>query len=266
MFEARLAQGNLFKKIVEAIAPLVPEINIEITSSGLTIQAMDSGHVCLLLLELDAGTFDPFRCDKNITLGLQTQNLLKVLRCASNDDAITLRAKHDTDSMEVFIENTDQDRMSSFEIKLMDIDQERLGIPDRENDAVIKLPSTDFQRITRDVTQFGDSMVITCTKEGIQFATAPSNTDSSAKITLKEGASMDKKGEGVSIELSEPVAQTFACHYLGFFIKATPLSDRVTISVKDGQPMCLEYPIGSVGHLQYFLAPKVTDDIDDCKE
>ena len=63
---------------------------------------------------------------------------------------------------------------------------------------MIKLPSTDFQRITRDVTQFGDSMVITCTKEGIQFATPPSNTDGSAKMTLKEGAAMDKKGEGVS--------------------------------------------------------------------
>ena len=101
MFEARLAQGNLFKKIIEvrakfvcaktsfavclifnllplflssvqAISSLVSEINIEITSSGLTIQAMDSGHVCLLLLELDSSTFDPFRCDKNITLGVQT--------------------------------------------------------------------------------------------------------------------------------------------------------------------------------------------------
>ena len=64
----------------------------------------------------------------------------------------------------------------------------------------------------------------------------------------------------VSIELNEPVSQTFACHYVGHFIKATPLSDRVVISLKDGQPMCLQYPIGAVGHLQYFLAPKVTDD------
>ncbi len=55
--------------------------------------------------------------------------MLKVLRCAGNEDSITLRAKDDTDSMEVFIENTDQDRTSTFEIKLMDLDQERLGIP-----------------------------------------------------------------------------------------------------------------------------------------
>ncbi len=52
-----------------------------------------------------------------------------MLRCAGNDDCITLRAKDDSDSMEIFIENTDQDRTSTFEVKLMDIDQERLGIP-----------------------------------------------------------------------------------------------------------------------------------------
>lgn len=65
-------------------------------------------------------------------------------------------------------------------------------------DAILKLPSGEFQRITRDISQFSDSMVITCTKEGVQFATAPSTTDGSAKIILKEGAAMDKKGEGVS--------------------------------------------------------------------
>lgn len=52
-----------------------------------------------------------------------------MLRCADNDDSITLRAKDDSDSLEVFIENTDQDKMSTFEVKLMDVDAEHLGIP-----------------------------------------------------------------------------------------------------------------------------------------
>ena len=65
-----------------------------------------------------------------------------------------------------------------------------------EYDAVLKIPSGEFQRITRDISQFSDSMVISCTKEGVQFSTAPSTTEGSAKITLKEGAVMDKKGEG----------------------------------------------------------------------
>lgn len=65
--------------------------------------------------------------------------------------------------------------------------------------AVIKMPSTEFQRISRDITQFGDSMVISCTKEGVQFASASTATEGSAKITLKQGAAMDKKNEGVSV-------------------------------------------------------------------
>lgn len=39
MFEARLLQGNLFKKIVEAIKDLVAEANVDCNDQGLTMQA-----------------------------------------------------------------------------------------------------------------------------------------------------------------------------------------------------------------------------------
>ncbi len=61
----------------------------------------------------------------------------------------------------------------------------------------------------------------------------------------------------VSIELNEPVSLTYACHFMGFFVKATPLSDKTIVSLKADRPMALEYPIGAIGHLRYYLAPKV---------
>ena len=36
---------------------------------------------------------------------------------------------------------------------------------------VIKLPSGEFQRICRDLSQVGESVVICCTKEGVKFST-----------------------------------------------------------------------------------------------
>lgn len=63
----------------------------------------------------------------------------------------------------------------------------------------------------------------------------------------------------VSIELNEAVSLTYACHFMGFFVKATPLADRVSMSLKADHPMALEYPIGTVGHLRYHLAPKVDE-------
>lgn len=41
---------------------------------------------------------------------------------------------------------------------------------DTEYSCVVKMPSGEFQRICRDLSQLGDSVVIACTKEGIKFS------------------------------------------------------------------------------------------------
>ena len=58
------------------------------------------------------------------------------------------------------------------------------------------------------------------------------------------------------MDLNEPVTMAFASRYVGLITKATPLSSMVTLSIKDGQPLLVEYGIGDIGHLRYYLAPK----------
>jgi len=52
MFSAKLQEGIILKKIVEAIKDLVKNVNIDANSSGLSMQAMDSSHVALVSLQL----------------------------------------------------------------------------------------------------------------------------------------------------------------------------------------------------------------------
>ena len=66
---------------------------------------------------------------------------------------------------------------------------------DTSYSAVIKLPSHEFQRICRDLSQFGDSIVISCTKDGVQFSA--SGDPGTAKITLRQNATVDKEEEQV---------------------------------------------------------------------
>jgi len=40
MFEARLVQGSLFKKIIEAIRELVVDANLDCTETGITMQVI----------------------------------------------------------------------------------------------------------------------------------------------------------------------------------------------------------------------------------
>lgn len=54
-------------------------------------------------------------------------------------------------------------------MKLMDIDQEHLGIPDTQYDATITFSSTEFARICRDLSALGESVKIEVDKQGIRF-------------------------------------------------------------------------------------------------
>ena len=75
----------------------------------------------------------------------------------------------------------------------------------------------------------------------------------------KEG---DKKEDEVetTIEVNEPVQLTFALRYLNSFTKATPLSPSVTLSMSKELPVVVEYQIAEIGHIRYYLAPKIDED------
>jgi proliferating cell nuclear antigen len=61
MFEARLLQGSLLKKIIEAIRELVTDVNFECNETGIGLQAMDSSHVSLCTVSMKAEGFDHYR-------------------------------------------------------------------------------------------------------------------------------------------------------------------------------------------------------------
>lgn len=258
MFEAKLPQGNVFKKVLEAIKDLVPNANWECSSTGIAVQAMDSSHVSLVSISLNSDGFAPYRCDRNVTLGMETANLSKILKCASNDDSITIKAEDGGDLVTFLFESPSQDRECEYKMRLMDIDSEHLGIPDQDYDAVVTMPSSEFQRICRDLTQIGDSVTIHCTKEGVQFSAKGDLGD--GKVTLKQNSSVDKEEEQVSIVLNDPVELTFALRYLNFFTKATPLSSTVKMSLKEDVPLVLDYSVGEIGNLKYYLAPKIDEE------
>lgn len=95
---------------------------------GLCIQAMDTANVCLVSMDLSHEGFDPYRCDKNIILGVNLaksdtvdtplvvigvvmfvfyvmSSFLKIIRCGGNDDAVTLKCQDNSDSLGIVIED-----------------------------------------------------------------------------------------------------------------------------------------------------------------
>lgn len=250
--------GSLLKKIIEAIRELVVDANLDCNERGITMQAMDSSHVSLCAVMLKSEGFNFYRCDRAFALGVNTPNLAKILKCAGNDDLVTLKCEEETDTLTLVFESPQQDRISDFDFKLMDIESEHLGIPDTEYKCTVRMPSSEFQRIIRDLAVFGDTCSIAVTKEGIRFS---SNGDlGTGNILLKNNTAVDKDDDAVVIDMQEPVDLNFALRYLSLFSKATALGPTVTLSLSPDIPIVVEYPVDTMGHIRYYLAPKIDEE------
>merc|ERR1711951_226507 len=220
--------------------------------------------------------------------------LSKILKCMTPKDSLSIQAQSDGDVVNFIFESMDQKRYSNFELKLNDIDQEQLGIPETEYDTIIEMPSADFQRICRDLAAIGDTVTISATKQGVKFSVngdigsgdmtikgmMTNNNNNGSKVKAEPNGmeedddddmdvpsgniddDMEDGDNGVKINLTDSVQQTFSLRYLNNFTKATGLSNKVILRMGADVPLEVEYKIGdeNFGNLRYYLAPKIDDD------
>ncbi|KAG1183762.1 hypothetical protein G6F46_011286 [Rhizopus delemar] len=233
MLEACFQQAILLKSILETVREFVTECNLDCNDSGIALQATENYHVALFASMLRSYGFDPYRCDRNLPLGLNLTNLSKILKCARNDDILTLKTDDDGDVLSLVFENSDP--LSSYDFKLMDIDSEHLDILETTYEAVIQMPSTKFQEIVHDLFTLSDFITIECTKGGIKFSA--DGEIGKGSVTVETGSSLDNGEESTIVELNQSVSMSFAVKYLVSFTKTTPLSSCVGLKLTADVPL-----------------------------
>lgn len=67
---------------------------------------MDSAHTALVSLVLRADGFAKFRCDRNLSMGMHLGSLAKIMKCANNEDTLTMWAQDDADKVNMTIQSS----------------------------------------------------------------------------------------------------------------------------------------------------------------
>lgn len=257
--EGCLKNGEILVKVIAAISELVNEANFDCREQGMSLQAMDSSHVSLVYMLLRAEGFEPWKCEEGCQLGIQMQHLTKLLKCMHSKDSVELSYKENGEELDFIFKSQNEQRVSHFSLKLMEIDQEHLGIPETEYKTSVQMSSSEFMRICRDLSSFGDTITIKVTKEEISFS---ANGDmGSGTMALRNSTATDEtEPESTVIDCKENISQSFALRYLQNFTKATPLSKDVTLRLTPEIPLLIEYMIDELGYIRYYLAPKIDEE------
>merc|ERR1712224_815602 len=220
VLEAHLQQAMLLKKVVDAMKDLCKDVNFDCSEKGLQVQSMDSSHVALVSLLLRESAFADFKCDRPTSLGMNVDSLGKVLKMCGPSDSLKLRWQDGEDTVSFQCESGADDRITDFSLKLMQIESEHMEIPEQQYKVVAKLPSGEFQKICRDLKEFGETMQMSASKEGIKFSVAGDVGSGNVMLKPREAENPEDK---VTLTVHEPVTATFALRYLVNFAKAAPL-------------------------------------------
>merc|ERR1711907_499664 len=234
------------------------DVNFDCSEKGLQVQSMDSSHVALVSLMLRESAFSEFKCDRNTSLGMNVDALTKVLRMCGQSDSLKIHADTGANVVSFQCESSAEDRIADFDLKLMEIESEHMEIPEQQYKVVARMPSAEFQKICRDLKEFGETMQINASKEGIKFSVAGDVGSGNVMLKPREA---EKPEDKVTLTVHEPVTATFALRYLVNFAKAAPLCGIVELGLGPDAPLLVRYDLEKAdnGFLQFYLAPKIDE-------
>lgn len=241
--ELKTIQACAFKSLLEVLKDIINDVNLCFDSTGMKIVAFDVARVTLVHMFMSAENFEEYSCKKEIYVGINVLNMFKLLKSISNNDILSMSVTDET--LNVILTNDSKKSTSKFSIKLLDLNEDILDIPDIEMPILTSIPSLDFQKIVRDMSLISDDVKITREKNIIRFE---SDGDFASKMTqIEQTDTIDKKIQGV-----------FSLKYLSMFTKATILCPVVQILQNDDEsPAVFKYNIANLGELRFYLAHSV---------
>merc|ERR1719461_1006503 len=144
---------------------------------------------------LRADGFSPWRCDRTCQLGIHLDHFNKVLKCMGAKDEVEIRYKDGSDECMFVFKSPEEDKVSNFSLKLMDIDSEHLGIPETDYKTKVQMSAGEFQRICRDLAVLGDTLTIGVNKDHVQFSV--NGEVGKGEMTLRQSGASDDDEESV---------------------------------------------------------------------
>merc|ERR1712060_747523 len=211
--------------------------------------------VSLLLRE---SAFAEFKCERPTWVGMNVDSLAKILKMCSPNDSLKLRWQSGADNVNFQCESGGDDRIADFDLKLMQIESEHMEIPGQQYKVTARLPSAEFQRICRDLKEFGETMQVKASKGGITFSVQGDTGSGNVMLKPREAARAEER---VALTVQEPVTATFALRYLVNFAKAAPLCGAVELGLGPDAPLLVKYDLdrSDNGYMQFYLAPKIDE-------
>jgi|UniRef100_A0A6C0IBM0 proliferating cell nuclear antigen len=254
LFEIKTIQAAAFRTLIEALKEILTEANLEFDHTGLKVISMDETHTVLVYLRLHSDRFNEYYCPQKHVLGINMIYLFKLIKTIGNSDILTLYLPaSNPNKLGIRIENADKATTTTYLLKIFDTNVEDIQIPGLNFTSIIGLPSSDFQKICRDMNGLGDGERMEITSSGSELIFKCMGDFAEQETIISENQSNMKVTR--NSKTSEIVQGVFLLKHLVLFTKCTNLCPSIEMYLKNDYPLIIRYTVANLGEVKLVLAP-----------
>ena len=243
MFDIKIDDARYWKNCIDSIVSLIDEGAFNITKEGISLKTMDPSGISMVSFSIPNKAFSKFDVDKSATVGLNLENLSKILASTRNNEQLTMKESGN----KVAIEFIGQNSRRRFKLPMIDVKKDADKEPKIEFDSTVEVKSDSMREMLKDALLLSTYIGFKAEKDAFHVLAKgdpgeleeehTNNTDIIKKLSVSKGASA-----------------TFNLDYLERMISACPSNSSIMLSLKTEEPLKVEYKIGDAS-IAYFLAP-----------
>jgi len=254
-FTLKLENSRVLKGIVETLASIIDETEFRVTPKEFTISAMDPSRICLLKLSIKKDDFDEYECSKESKVGLNLDDLDKILKRSAANDAVEINFDEADQKIKIKMQREGVSRTRTFSLALLDIDIEEIPM---DNLLKIDYPSnwvidTDFLvEAIKDAEIYSEILNMDANEgKGLKFSS--SGQIGEMEYDINEDDLLDSQLKGTS-------SGAYSLTFLKAILKIASITEKLEMSLKTDHPLKMNFDLLEGGELSYFLAPRVEEE------
>ncbi|MCF2139704.1 MAG: proliferating cell nuclear antigen (pcna) [Candidatus Lokiarchaeota archaeon] len=260
MFKVKIKDSKMIKGIFDAISSIISETVLKVDPNvGISMTAMDISHICLVSLVLHKDDLDEFQADELYELGINLEDMVKILKRSGSSDEITF--SHDASEKKLIIQMKPPEakKARTFTMSLIDYDGEEIDVNALNNlefDNICTFNLSYLDEAIKDAEIFAEVLQIQALPN-LVFSTNGNIGDMEYVLEKEELISADFKSESTGV---------FSIAFLKNILKMGAIAQNITAEMRSDAPLKMNFDILNSSHVLYFLAPRVEDDDDSMYE
>jgi proliferating cell nuclear antigen len=253
---------EIFVAIFQLLKNWSSHINMNFEKGKLSIQSMDKSHVCLANIEIKDKWFYNYECSNNTKISVDSSHFAILMNYVLKHDKLELKFDDQNEPDKLFInflndvkDQKDKNKGSFdhfFELNLIDVDEDSLGIPEVEYDVEFTIESKKLVELLSELNTFGTDLNIKCAEDLLEFNANGETTKLKVNIPVND---LDE----YSICEGEELNISFSLSHLSKMCTSMKMSSVINVCLSREYPMALKYNLGDDSTVSFYIAPKITD-------